>query len=112
MRLIRATDLHKKWLKDPAYRREYEALEGEFALVGAMMEARARAGLTQAQVARRMKTTQTAIARLEGGRIKPSTRTLERYAKATGHRLVIGFEPKRGTGSTQRAARRIVGKGP
>jgi hypothetical protein len=59
-----------------------------------------------------MKTTQTAIARLEGGRIKPSTRTLERYAKATGHRLVIGFEPKRGTGSTQRAARRIVGKGP
>jgi DNA-binding XRE family transcriptional regulator len=58
--------------------------------------ARARAGLTQAQVARRMKTTQTAIARLEGGRVKPSTRTLERYAKATGHRLVIGFEPKRG----------------
>jgi transcriptional regulator with XRE-family HTH domain len=95
MRLIRATDLHKKWLKDPAYRREYEALEGEFALIGAMVEARARAGLTQAQVARRMKTTQTAIARLEGGRVKPSTRTLERYAKATGHRLVIGFEPKR-----------------
>jgi len=96
MRLVRAADLHKKWMKDPAYRREYEALEGEFALVGAMMEARARAGLTQAQVARRMKTTQTAVARLEGGRVKPSTRTLERYAKATGHRLVIGFEPERG----------------
>jgi ribosome-binding protein aMBF1 (putative translation factor) len=96
MRLVRAADVHKKWMRDPAYRREYEALEGEFALVGAMMEARARAGLTQAQVARRMKTTQTAVARLEGGRVKPSTRTLERYAKATGHRLVIGFEPERG----------------
>ena len=105
MRLIRVTDLHKKWMKDPAYRREYEALEGEFALVGAMMEARARAKLTQAQVARRMNTTQTAIARLEGGRIKPSTRTLERYAKATGHKLVIGFEPKRGKGRVAGAAK-------
>lgn len=92
MKLIRADDLHKKWMKNPAYRREYEALAGEFALVGAMMDARARAGLTQSQVARRMKTTQTAIARLEGGRVKPSTRTLERYARATGHRLVIAFE--------------------
>jgi transcriptional regulator with XRE-family HTH domain len=40
-----------------------------------------------------MKTTQTAIARLESGRVKPSTRTLQRLAKATGHRLVIDFKP-------------------
>jgi ribosome-binding protein aMBF1 (putative translation factor) len=79
--------------ENPAYRREYGALAEEFALASALLEARGRAGLTQAQVARRMKTTQTAIARLEGGRVKPSTRTLERYARATGHRLVIGFEP-------------------
>jgi ribosome-binding protein aMBF1 (putative translation factor) len=92
MKLIRATDLHKEWMKDPKYRAEYDALEPEFALIGAMMDARARAGLTQAQVAKRMKTTQTAVARLESGRFKPSTRTLERYAQATGHRLVIGFE--------------------
>jgi len=93
MRRIRADALHKRWMKNPAYRREYEALAEEFALASALLEARGRAGLTQAQVARRMKTTQTAIARLEGGRVKPSTRTLERYARATGHRLVIGFEP-------------------
>lgn len=93
MKLVRATDLHKKWMKNPTYRREYAAMKEEFALLGAMMEARARAGLTQAQVAKRMKTTQTAVARLEGGRVKPSTRTLERYARATGHKLVIGFEP-------------------
>ena len=86
-------DLAKEWMKDPAFRREYDALEEEFALATALLSARDRAGLTQAQVAQRMKTTQTAVARLEGGRLNPSTRTLARYAEATGHRLVIGFEP-------------------
>ena len=93
MRRIRADELHEQWMKEPAYRREYEALAEEFALASALLDARSRAGLTQAQVARRMRTTQTAIARLEGGRVKPSTRTLERYARATAHRLVIGFAP-------------------
>jgi ribosome-binding protein aMBF1 (putative translation factor) len=97
MKTIRVDELHKEWMKNPKYRAEYDALEEEFALVGAMMEARAHAGLTQAQVAKRMKTTQTAVARLESGRIKPSTRTLERYARATGHRLVIGFEKPKGS---------------
>jgi predicted transcriptional regulator len=41
-----------------------------------------------------MKTKQAVIARLESGRIKPSTRTLERIARATGHRLKISFEPE------------------
>jgi transcriptional regulator with XRE-family HTH domain len=87
--MIKFDTLHKKWMKDPAYRREYDALEEEFALIAA----RARAGLSQAQLAKRMKTTQSAIARLESGRAKPSTRTLARFAAATGHRLKITFEP-------------------
>ena len=45
-----------------------------------------------------MKTTQSTVARLESGRGKPSTRTLSRFAKATGHRLKISFEPVRGRG--------------
>ncbi|MCC7046647.1 MAG: helix-turn-helix transcriptional regulator [Alphaproteobacteria bacterium] len=90
---IRADALHREWLKEPGYRAAYNALEGEFALAAAMIAARSRAGLTQAALARRMKTTQTAIARLEGGRVKPSTRTLERFARATGSRLRISFEP-------------------
>jgi len=94
MSRIRVDDLHKKWMKDSKYRREYAALEEEFSLVGAMIEARTRAGLTQKQVAHRMKTTQAVIARLEGGGSKPSTRTLERYAQATGSRLKITFEPE------------------
>jgi ribosome-binding protein aMBF1 (putative translation factor) len=94
MSRIRVDDLHKDWMKDPKYQREYEALEEEFSLVDALIEARTRAGLTQEQVAQRMKTTQAAIARLEGGGSKPSTRTLERYAQATGSRLKITFEPE------------------
>lgn len=93
MSRMRIDDLHKEWIKDLKYRREYEALEEEFSLAGALIEARTRAGLTQEQVAVRMKTTQAVVARLEGGGSKPSTRTLERYAEATGSRLRIVFEP-------------------
>jgi ribosome-binding protein aMBF1 (putative translation factor) len=93
MKRTTADDLHKKWMKNPRYRQAYAALEEEFSLTAALIEARSRAGLTQEQVARRMKTTQAVIARLEGGGSKPSTRTLEKYAKATGTRLKINFEP-------------------
>jgi transcriptional regulator with XRE-family HTH domain len=82
-----------EWRKDPAYRKAYAALEEEFSLASAMIHARAQAGLTQQQLARRMRTTQAVIARLESGRVKPSTRTLERLAAATGMRLKISFEP-------------------
>ena len=94
MSRIKVDDLHETWMKDSKYRREYRALEEEFSITAAMIEARSRAGMTQEQVARRMKTTQAVIARLEGGGSKPSTRTLERYAKATGSRLRISFEPE------------------
>jgi ribosome-binding protein aMBF1 (putative translation factor) len=93
MKRIKVDDLHKEWMKNPKYRREYDALEEEFSLSAALLEARSRAGLTQEQVAQRMKTTQAVIARLEGGGSMPSTRTLEKYAKATGSRLKISFEP-------------------
>jgi ribosome-binding protein aMBF1 (putative translation factor) len=93
MKRIMVDDLHKKWMKNPDYRREYNSLEEEFSLTSALIQARSRAGLTQEQVAQRMKTTQAVIARLEGGGSMPSTRTLEKYAKATGSRLRISFEP-------------------
>ena len=86
------SSLHKKWLKDPAYRKEYEAFEEEFALATAMIAARSRAGLTQNQLAQLMETTQSTIARLESGKALPSGKTLQRFAKATGSRLKIVFE--------------------
>src|SRR3954464_13011861 len=92
MRRTTVDDLHKKWMNNPKYRREYQVLEKEFSVAAALIEARAGAGLTQEQVAQRMKTTQAAVARLEGGGSMPSTRTLEKFAKATGTRLKITFE--------------------
>lgn len=89
-------ELHERWLKDPAVRAEYEALTEEteeFALVEELIRARARAGLTQEEIARRMGTTQSVVARLESGKSMPSTRTLKKYAEATGSRLVIRLEP-------------------
>jgi ribosome-binding protein aMBF1 (putative translation factor) len=91
--MTKLRDLKKRLLRDPEVRREYDALEEEFALAAAVAKARNRAGLSQAELAHRMKTTQSTIARLESGRGRPSTRTLDRFAKATGHRLKISFEP-------------------
>ena len=91
--MTKLKDLKAMLLKDPEVRREYDALEEEFALILEVAKARQRAGLSQAELAKRMKTTQSTIARLESGRGLPSTRTLGRFAKATGHRLKISFEP-------------------
>jgi ribosome-binding protein aMBF1 (putative translation factor) len=91
-------DLKARLLKDPEVRRHYDAMQEEFALMAEVAKARARAGLSQAELAKRMKTTQSTIARLESGRGLPSTRTLGRFAKATGHRLKISFEPVRKRG--------------
>jgi len=102
MTTIKARDIHAKELADnPEYREAYEALEGEFELVNALIQARSRARLTQAEVATRMGTTESAVSRLESGRSQPSTRTLERYARATGHRLHISLEPAKRTKRTQ-----------
>lgn len=90
--MARISDLHKKWLKEPKYRKAYESLEEEFVLASAVIDARSRAGLTQAELARKMGTTQPVVARLESGRTRPSMRTLERLADATGSRLRISFE--------------------
>jgi ribosome-binding protein aMBF1 (putative translation factor) len=94
MRRTTVDDLHEKWMNNPKYRREYQVLEKGFSVAAALIKARARAGLTQEQVARRMKTTQAVVARLEGGGSMPLTRTLEKFAKATGTRLKISFEPE------------------
>lgn len=85
-----------RWRKDPEFMKEYDALEEEFALANAPM--RARAGLSQAELAKRMGTSQSAIARLESGRSRPSTRTLRKFAEATGMKLRFVFEPVEGRG--------------
>lgn len=84
--------LSDEWFKDPEFVREYDALEEEFALARALIKARAEADLTLEEVAQRMGTTQSAVARLESGRSRPSTATLAKFAKAMGTKLRVSFE--------------------
>lgn len=95
--MTRISELHKQWMKEPAYRKDYEAQEGEFDLARAVIAARKRAGLTQTELAARMGTTQPAVTRMESGRVQPSLRTLRRLADATGSKLTIRLEPHRTT---------------
>lgn len=83
-------------LKDPAVQAEYERIEREeMPMLDAILNARAEAGLTQAQVAERMGTQAPAVARLENalvtGKHSPSVATLQKYAAALGKRLEVRF---------------------
>lgn len=91
--------IKKEWLKDPEFRAEYDALEGEFAVAGALIQARSRAGMTQADVAEKMQVTQSRVAKMEGG-INVSVDALKRYAEATGSKLSITLEPTGSKAST------------
>lgn len=76
-------------LKDEEFRAEFVALEDEFALASQLIEARKKAHLTQDEVARRMGTTQSVVARLESGHPLPSLRSLKRYAEAVNRKVEI-----------------------
>jgi transcriptional regulator with XRE-family HTH domain len=104
------TDLSRfrsRALRRAAVRKAYDGLEDEFAFLGEVLRARARSGLTQADVAARVGTTQSAIARLESGTRKhsPSIATLQRYARAIGFRLEIRLVESRRSTDRQRRAR-------
>ena len=92
--MTKIKDLHRRWSRDDDYGAAYDGLEGEFRLGRALIEARTAARLSQSQLARRMKTSQSYIARIEGGKVRPSTDALERFAQATRTRLRIIFEPE------------------
>ena len=104
--MSKLSTLRRRWMKDSDFRAEYESLEEEFALAAVLMEARANADLTQGEVARRMRTSQAYVAKMEGGRINPSIKTLKRFADATGTRLKVSFvaQPSAGRKRPGRAA--------
>jgi len=79
--------LHAEWMKRPEYRAEYEALDLDFRVAAAIINARAKAALTQSQFAEPMKTSWTAVVRMERGHHLPSLATLRKVAEATGQRI-------------------------
>ena len=82
-------ELKKRFMEDPEFRADYAKADAEYAVIEALIRARTKAKLTQSELAQRIGTTQSAIARLEGGRVSPSLATLRRYAEATGARLQV-----------------------
>jgi len=94
-------------------KREYQNLVEEFAFLDEILKARTATGLTQAEVAERIGTTQSAVARLESADAKhsPSIATLHRYASALGYKLQVRLVKDGGltTRSTRTARRRAAG---
>jgi ribosome-binding protein aMBF1 (putative translation factor) len=87
--MTKLATLKKRLMKNPKFRTEYEKADAEFSIVEALIKARTVAKLSQAEVAKRIGTTQSAIARLEAGNTEPTIPTLRRYAEATGKKLQI-----------------------
>lgn len=92
-------DFKPSLLAEAEAQAKYDRLADEFEMARELIAARHRAGLTQAEVAQRMGTSQSTIARLESGGRQPSMQTVQRYAKALGYRAVIKLELPLGSGA-------------
>ena len=82
-------DLKARLLANPEVKAEYDALAAEFEIAIELIKARLHAKLSQAELAARMGTSQSTVARLESGQVLPSTKTLLRYAEATGCKVEV-----------------------
>lgn len=93
--MSKITALHQHWLKTPGYKAAFEESRVELELARQLIEARVKSGLSQEELATKMGTSQSTIARLESGASMPSMRTLTKFAQATNSQLQIMFKPVR-----------------
>ena len=93
--MARISELKKRWMSDPEFQTAYAEADAEYSIIEALIQARHDANLSQAELASRLGTTQSAIARLESGHVSPSLSTLRRYAQATGTRLQLQLLPEK-----------------
>lgn len=91
--MTKFNDYLKGQMADSAFRQEWEALEPEFAIVQAIIDARKASGLTQQQLSERTGIAQADISKLESGNANPSIKTLQRLAAGMGMRVKIEFQP-------------------
>jgi transcriptional regulator with XRE-family HTH domain len=94
----------KKLLKDPEFRKEYDALEPEYKLVSTLIRLRLAKGLTQEQLAKLLNTKQESIARLESGGSLPSLSTIKKVATALDAELEINLRPRLKSSEVHKAA--------
>ncbi len=86
-------DFLNEQLKNESFKKEYDALDAEFSIIQAMLDARKAAGLTQKDLAERTGIAQADISKLENGSANPSLRTLQRLADGMGMKLKLEFVP-------------------
>ncbi len=86
------SSLKVEMLKNPRIKKEYDALGPKFEVIHAIIRRRIKNGLTQAELAKRVGTHQSAIARLESGSINPTVSYLEQVASAIGGKLRISID--------------------
>lgn len=82
-------DLEKELLSDPETKKEYDELAPRYAVISTLIDARNKKGLTQRDLAQKIGTKQSAIARLESGSINPSLEFLQKIAQVMGYKLTI-----------------------
>lgn len=87
--MINHSTVKDKLLSDPEVAQAYKDHQDEFVIAQALIKARIAAHMSQAQVAQKMKTSQSQIARLESGNHFPSFQTLRRYAQATNQKIAL-----------------------
>ena len=83
------SDLHNKWMKDLKFKKAYDDLEPEFAIVRAMIKMRLKNKMSQKDLAKKLGTKQPAIARFESGAYNPTISFLKKLSTALGGKLEI-----------------------
>lgn len=86
-------DFLQEQLKDPEFKKEYDALQPEHAIIQVIIDARQQSGLTQKELSERTGIAQGDISKLERGNANPSLRTLQRLAAGMGMKLRLEFLP-------------------
>ncbi len=94
--MTKFNDFLNEQLKDETFKKEYDALEPEFAIIRAMIDARRESGMTQKELSERTGIAQGDISKLENGNANPSLRTLQRLAEGMGMQLKVEFVPVQG----------------
>lgn len=91
--MIDYESFRKKLLSDPEVLKEYEEHKAEYEIAIALIKARLAAKMTQSDVARKMRTSQAQVARLESGQHFPSMNSLYKYAQAVNRRIRLSINP-------------------
>lgn len=88
---MKLEELRKQLMADPKFVEAYDALAPKYAVISALVSARRKARLSQSEVAERMGTTQSSIARMESGKGSVTIESIQKYAKATGQKIKLEF---------------------